>query len=177
VEEGTERNSAPKIWYVEKTNMGWGDPVYTGDLVNAEGFSGSAHMTDSGTLYFSGVRGTENADVYLSRRKDGVFQEPEKLPEPINSRHYDSRSYIAPDENLAVIYRINREGARNVRDLLIFFRQKDGSWSEPKSLKRGLGLKGTDLLGARLSPDGKYLFVLDDMDIYWIKAGVMDKFR
>jgi hypothetical protein len=162
---------------VEKSNRGWGDPIYVGSPINAEGFSGSAHMTATGTLYFSGPRGTENTDVYLSRRKNGIFQEPEKLPAPINTRHYDSLSYMAPDENLAIIYRINREGARNVRDLLIFFKQKDGSWSEPKSLKHGLGLKGTDLLGARVSPDGKYLFILDDMDIYWVRAWVLDNFR
>ena len=70
-----------------------------------------------------------------------------------------------------------RTGPFNERDLLIFFKRTDGSWSDPISLKDRLSLKGTDLLGGCLSPDGKYLFLLDDMDIYWVKAGVIDDLR
>jgi hypothetical protein len=64
-----------------------------------------------------------------------------------------------------------------VRDLLIFFKRSDGSWAEPKSLKDSLRLKGTDILKGCVSPDGKYLFLLDDMDIYWAAASVIDDLR
>jgi ankyrin repeat protein len=173
VEVGAEPNPSPHIWYVEKTKNGWGDPIYLGETVNSEGFCGSPWMTDNGTLYFSANRGTENTDVYRSRQVDGRFQNPEKLPVPISTHHYDSLSYVAPDESFLIIYRIDFTGPVNVRDLLIFFNQDD-SWSEPKSLKDSLNLKGSDLLKACLSPDGKYLFLLDDMDIYWVKAGMID---
>jgi ankyrin repeat protein len=172
VEEGAERNPSPHIWYVEKTGNGWGDPIYLGNTINAEGFSGNPCLTSNGTLYFSAERGTENTDVYFSRQVDGKFQEPEKLPTPVSSEHYDSLSYVAPDESFIILYRIDFTGPYNERDLLIFFNQ-DGSWSDPISLKDLLGLKGTDLLGGCLSPCGKYLFLLDDMDIYWVSSGVI----
>lgn len=176
VEEGVERNPWPHIWYVEKMGNGWGDPVYLGKTINAEGFCGSPWMTANGTLYFSAERGTENTDVYLSRQVDGRFQGPEKLPAPISTRHYDSLSYVAPDESFLILYRIDSTGPTRARDLLIFF-NKEGSWSQPKSLKESLGLKGTDLLKGCVSPDGKYLFLLDDMDIYWVKASVIEDLR
>ena len=176
-EEGAAKNPSPHIWYVEKTESGWGDPVYLGIHVNAKGFSGSPWMTADGTLYFSAERGTENTDVYRSRQVDGHFQEPEKLPAPISTSHYDSLSYVAPDESFLILYRIDRTGPANVRDLLIFFKQPDGTWAEPKSLKDSLRLKGTDLLKGCVSPDGKYLFLLDDMDIYWVAASVIETLR
>jgi hypothetical protein len=131
-------------------------------------------MTASGTLYFSAERGTKNTGVYRSRQADGRFQKPEKLPSPISSLHYDSLSYVAPDESFIILYRIDFTGAVNVRDLLIFFYQTDGSWSDPISLKDALGLKGSDLLMGCVSPDGKYLFILDDMDVYWVSARVIE---
>jgi ankyrin repeat protein len=173
-EGGVAKNPSPHIWYVEKTEDGWGDPVYLGHPVNAEGFSGSPWLTADGSLYFSAERGTENTDVYRSRQVDGSFQEPEKLPAPISTPHYDSFSYVAPDESFIILYRIDRTGPTNLRDLLIFFKQTDGSWTDPRSLKDSLRLKGTDLLKGCLSPDGKYLFLLDDMDIYWVSASVID---
>jgi hypothetical protein len=176
-EEGIEKNPSPHIWYVEKTENGWGDPVYLGHQVNAKGFSGSPWLTANGTLYFSAQRRTENTDVYRSRQVDGRFLEPEKLLAPISGPHYDSLSYVAPDETFIILYRIDRTGPANVRDLLIFFKQLDGSWSDPKSLKDSLNLKGTDLLKGCVSPDGKYLFLLDDMDIYWVTARVINDLR
>jgi hypothetical protein len=177
VEPGVEANPSPHIWYVAKTGNGWGDPVYLGKDINAEGFCGSPWMTDNGTLYFSAERGTENTDVYLSRHEDGRFLHPEKLPVPISTSHYDSLSYVAPDESFLILYRIDYTGPINVRDLLIFFKLKDGSWSDPISLKDRLGLTGSDLLKGCVSPDGKYLFLLDDMDTYWVKASVIDDLR
>jgi hypothetical protein len=177
VEEGVDKNPSPHIWYVEKTGNGWSDPIYLGNPINAEGFCGSPWLTADGTLYFSAERGTKNTDVYRSRQVDGHFQEPEKLPAPISGPHYDSLSYVAPDESSVILYRIDRTGPTNVRDLLIFFKRTDGSWSDPKSLKDSLFLKGTDLLKGCLSPDGKYLFLLDDMDIYWVSARVIEDLK
>ena len=177
IKEGDESNPSPHIWYVEKTKNEWGEPVYLGNTINAEGFSGSPWMTTNGTLYFSAERGTENTDVYRSCQKDGRFLEPEKLPAPISTQHYDSLSYVAPDESYIILYRIDFTGEVNVRDLLIFFKQTDGSWSDPKSLKDGLSLKGSDLLKGCVSPDGKYLFLLDDMDIYWGKGSGIEDLR
>ena len=174
VEQGADNNPSPHIWYVEKNQNGWGDPVYLGHPVNAEGFCGNPCVTADGTLYFSAERETENTDVYRSREVDGRFQEPEKLPAPISGPHYDSLSYVAPDESFILLYRIDRTGPTNVRDLLIFFKRPDGSWTDPKSLKDSLRLKGTDILMGCVSPDGKHLFLLDDMDIYWASASVID---
>ncbi len=177
VEEGVAKNPSPHIWYVEKSEDSWGDPVYLGYPVNAEGFSGSPWLTADGTLYFSADRGTENTDVYRSREVDGRFHEPEKLPAPISGPHYDSLSYVAPDESYIILYRIDSTGPTNVRDLLIFFKRTDGAWTDPKSLKESLHLKGTDLLKGCVSPDGKYLFLLDDMDIYWASTSVIDNLQ
>ena len=170
----SKQNPWPHIWYVEKTDSGWGNPSYLGNPINTEGFCGSPCMTANGTLYFSADHGTDNTDVYRSRQVGGRFQEPEKLPMPVSSRHYDSLSYVSPDESFLILYRIDSSGPVNARDLLIFHKQPDGSWSIPVSLKDSLCLKGTDILMGCVSPDGKYLFLLDDMDVYWVSAKLIE---
>ena len=104
------------------------------------------------------------------------FTNPEKIKGFVNTENYETISYVAPDESFLIYYCIYPE-EYFIPGLMISFCEDDGSWSKPVDMKVKLGLKANDLLHASLSPDGKYLFILDDMDIYWIDARIIEDFR
>ena len=60
---------------------------------------------------------------------------------------------------------------------MISFCDNKGSWTKPFDMKEKLGLKANDLLQASISPDGKFLFILDDMDFYWVDAKIIEEFK
>ncbi|MCP4219488.1 MAG: hypothetical protein GY765_32940 [bacterium] len=175
---GGEAKKDSDIWYVDLKNDGWGTPVNIGPPVNTSMSDGSPSFTDHRTMYFHSSRGNADrtADIYRSKFQKGVFMEPEKLCGKLNTEKYEAAPYIAPDESFIMFYRIDIKDTRK-KSLILSFRNKQDQWSEPVDLKEKLGLKGNDLLMGSLSPDGKYLFILDAADIYWMKASVIEKLR
>jgi hypothetical protein len=62
-------------------------------------------------------------------------------------------------------------------DLMISFRQEDGNWSKPENLGERLELE-SGKLGTTISPDGKFLFFLGQIDgirgAVWVEASVIE---
>ncbi|MBE0357502.1 hypothetical protein PPHE_b0826 [Pseudoalteromonas phenolica O-BC30] len=57
----------------------------------------------------------------------------------------------------------NKENkSRKERDLYVYFKQKDGSWSKPFNLGKSINSKISETV-TTVSPDGKYLFLTDLM--------------
>ncbi len=166
------------IWYIEKTDEGWSEPVRLGAPVNSEQSEGFPSFSDNSFMYFHSSRNGEagNSEIYRAKFENGSFSEPEKLSSKINTSFYEAAPFIAPDESFIIYYRINMK-ERSEKGLMINFRQSDGSWSETVNLGEYLNLVGNDLLMAKTSPDGKYLFVLDQGDIFWIKADIIERLR
>lgn len=171
-----ERKRDTDIWFIEKHAQGWGEPVHLGAPVNSDKMDDGPRITNSGALYFSSDRNGDNSDIYRAAFMNGHFSEPEKIPGYVNSKNYEAVSYVAPDESFLIFYYIY-PGKSFVPGLMISFREDDGSWAKPVDMKEQLGLKATDLLAASVSPDGKYLFILDDMDIYWVDAKIIEEFK
>lgn len=171
-----ERKRDTDIWFIEKNGEDWGEPVHLGTPVNSDKTDVGPRITNSGTLYFSSDRDGDNTDIYQAAFINGKFSTPEKIKGYVNTENYESVSYVAPDESFLIYYYIY-PGETFVPGLMISFRKKDGLWAKPVDMKEKLGLKATDLLGASLSPDGKYLFILDDTDIYWVGAKILEQFK
>jgi hypothetical protein len=164
------------IWYVEKKGKKWSYPVRLETPVNSDKYDVGPRITDRGTLYFSSDRDKGNSDIYQAVMKNGKFSDPEKIRGYVNTENYETISYVAPDESFLIYYYIYPE-EYFVPGLMISFRKDDGSWSQPVDMKEKLGLKANDLLHANLSPNGKYLFILDDMDIYWVDAKIIEELK
>jgi len=164
------------IWYMEKNGEVWGNPVHLEAPINSDNMDVGPRITDSGTLYFSSDRDGNKSDIYQAEFVNGQFMKPEKIKGSVNTENYESVCYVAPDESFLIYYFIY-PGEIFVPGLMISFRDHDGSWKEPVDMKEILGLKGNDLLQASLSPDGNYLFILDDMDIYWVDAQIIQELK
>ena len=120
------------IWYVERLESGWGEPVNLGSPPNSEGSETQPSVTGDGTLYFvAGMEGVKwNRGIYVSRMVDGRYSDPKPLPEMINSEHADIYPFIAYDESY-LLFGSTRPGGNSVEtDIYVCFRQADGSWPE-----------------------------------------------
>jgi hypothetical protein len=164
------------IWYVERTGRDWGEHVHLDSPINSDKYDVGPRITDSGDLYFSSDRDEGNSDIYRTAFVDGRFSNPEKIQGLVNTENYETISCVAPDESFLIFY-YNYPGETFVPGLMISFRKEDGSWAKPVDMKEKLGLKANDLLHASLSPDGKYLFIQEDMDIYWVDAKIIEGFK
>ncbi|MBX7051533.1 MAG: OmpA family protein [Flavobacteriales bacterium] len=82
------------IYRSQWINGQWSTPANLGEEVNSKGNEFFPFIDDSGTLYFStdARNDSEGMDIYYSEETDGIFQEPERLNNTINSE-YDEFAY------------------------------------------------------------------------------------
>ncbi|MFC2141335.1 hypothetical protein ACFLR7_00190 [Acidobacteriota bacterium] len=177
----TKRNY---LWFMEKTQSGWGEP----QLLEYPGNVGGVYpiSTNNGTLYFSS-RLEENfgkADIYRSQFVSGSYAAPENLGSAINSKYSESDTFVAPDESFAIVTCWERPenigGAKS--DLYISFRKRDGSWTTLKNMGKLINTEYIEFC-PMLSPDGKYFFFssdrtdVEECDIYWVDAKVVEELK
>lgn len=194
------------IWYVDRTETGWSEPVNLGEPINSDANEFYPSMTREGTMYFQSWRegGLGRADIYRSKLKDGKYTEVELLPEPINSEGFEGDAFIAPDESYIIIS-ADRMNMNRRSDLWISFLQADGSWTEITDLEHNINTVSSENC-QMLSPCGKYLFFtsrrlakkpdnedishemlknnllstgnnLYSGDIYWVDAGFIEEIK
>ncbi len=164
-----EYDARPKnnIWYVERKENGWSEPVILGPPVYKPKVRQGQHsLAADGTLYFR-----SGDDLFYSEYKGEMFSEPVLLPKTINSPYPESKPYVARDERFLLFVRYDMpESIDGGRGLYISFRRKDGSWTQAQN---------TGIFGSlpKFSPDGKYFFFSRGGDIYWVDAYVIDRLK
>ncbi len=89
------------IWQSYRDDQGsWSDPINLGPRINTRDSEYSPAISGDGKrLFFASQRGdSRNFDVYLSvRQEGGTWQDPVRLPEPVNSRFNEYCPAVAPD--------------------------------------------------------------------------------
>lgn len=202
-----EASDTVDIWYVERTEDGWSEPINPGPPINSEHHEFYPSLTADGTMYFQSRRpgGPGPGDIYRSRLVDGEYREAELLPAPINTEDSEGDALIAPDESFIIITgRAPQPPESRDYDLFVSFRREDDSWTE----RIWLGEKVNSDQGENcptLSPDGRYFFFTsrratgspgvaesyDELherwrapafghghgDIYWVDAALIEKLR
>ena len=173
------------IWLVEKEGAGWSEPRPFDAVVNSVGMHWQFSMDKAGNVYLS-----SNGGINRVRYENGRYAPPEPLPAPVNIPHSEEEKYRAGEvgpfispEGDYLIYSSFRAGTPLPCQLLIAFRNKDGSWSEPKNLSEKLRTEGNDSM-AKVTPDGKYLFFQSvrrgsgaSRGLYWVDAKVIGELR
>jgi WD40-like Beta Propeller Repeat len=87
-----------RIWKVERSAAGWGEPRPLPPPINAPGSSWNADpaLANDGTLYFSSDRGgSQTIHLYRARLVNGQYTEPEKLWPEIKSDLNDYQPFVA----------------------------------------------------------------------------------
>ena len=126
---------------------------------------GSVSTTADGSeLYYSRIvaeGGYNNSDLYLVRRRNGRWQQPEPLPATINGpRTWESQPTVSPDGS-TLIFASNRPGGQGGTDLWRCHRLKNGDWSRPENLGPSVNTPGNDK-APFLAADGHTLYFLSD---------------
>ncbi len=153
-EAGEAPMESPDIWYVNRTENGWSDPIHLETVNTPDYGEGFPSVALNGNLYFPSDREGGN-DIYVSHYKNGKYQSPVKLDTMINSAASDSNPGIAPDESLLFFYS-SREGIQGAVDLFVS-RKENGQWSPAKRLGPEVNSSHADYC-PYVSPDMNYLF-------------------
>ena len=169
------------IWYVERVDNGWSDPVNAGPNINTEANEYYISFTNEGTMYFSSnVKAPEERkrydfDIYYSKVVDGRFQKAISLGDSINTPYYEADVFVDPNESY-IIFCATRQDGQGRGDLYISFKKPDGTWTESKNMGRLINSQNHELCPV-VSKDGKYLFFTSNEDIYWVDAKIIDELR
>jgi len=144
------------IWFLEKTDRGWGEPRYLDAPIN-NGFAMYVTSTKNGNLYYTGEDG-----LYRSIYKNGKYAEPEKLKDENNDDFSGAHPFIAPDESYLIF--------DSDPGLMVSFRKKDGFWTKAKEMKMRN-------MCPSVSPDGKYLFFARQGNLFWVDAKIIEELK
>jgi Tol biopolymer transport system component len=164
------------IWYVERTDADWSEPINIGPPVNSDVDEYYVSLTKDGTIYFSSNRagGLGSFDIYRSRFVDGHYAKPENLGASINTKYLEHDPFIAPDESYILFTSVDRPEGFGTGDLYISSRRKDGTWTKSKNMGKAFNTSGYDFCPI-VSPDGKYFFFTRRGDIYWVSVEAIQK--
>ncbi len=168
------------IWYAKKQNNKWSAPINAGKKINSAKNEYYVSFTSEGTMYFSSNKNASanrehDFDIYYSKRIAGVYQDPVKLGDAINTKRYEADVFIAPDESYIIFSTARKDGFGN-GDLYISFKNATGAWSTAKNMGAVINTKSNELCPF-VSKDGKYLFYTSNSDIYWVDAKLIDSYR
>lgn len=147
------------IWYVEKGESGWSDPVNVGELINTENDEFYPSVSNSGTLFFTAKRPDSfgEEDIYYSRFVEGRYYTPVNAGSAVNSPFADFNAYIASDESYLIFSSYSRGDGLGDGDLYISLKESDTIWTEAKNMGKDINSSELDYCPF-VTFDGKYLF-------------------
>jgi len=199
--------AAYNIWYVDRTENGWGEPRPVGPPVNGRENATCPSVTKDGTIYVSKRFPDGTEMICRSRLVSGTYQELETLPATINVTKDNFHAFISPDGSFLIRPVFGRADAIGGRwNYYVSFQDGDGRWSELINLGKEVNSARCSAIPS-ISADGKFLFfqawapfegILDlgrrhsfkelvdkevrnpsanTNDIYWIDAGFIRSLR
>ena len=161
-------------WYSDKTDKGWTEaipmaaPLYSLEMMYPS-------VANNGNMYFTAFT-SDSIPQYLavSKFEDGLYQEPEKLPDSVNFQSGMSHPVIAPDESCIIFDNLHDQSGAIY--LYISFHKPDGSWSTAKKLNSTIN-SGYYNMFPYISRDGKYFFYYRNNYMMWMKTDFIETIR
>jgi len=169
--DGDEEPGDQDIWYVDRTDEGWGEPVNPGAPINTDGGEFFPSLTHDGTLYFTrNEKGSRLNRIFRSRFIDGAFLEPELLPDQVNCGSNRFNAFISPDESYIIVPAAGMKDAYDGVDYYLVFRDENDNWSEPLNMGEAVNKDNAGGWSPYVSPDAKAFFFMANRPIE-IEAG------
>lgn len=183
----TKYRSVPNsqdIWYAEKDSAGnWSEAIHLETPFNTIHYNAVYWISPDNNRIM--IRGAFRQGAYLGKgvsitqaQKDGSWSQPEMLVIK-NYYKYDqgmvSGATMAPNGKALLFYMSTEKNSYN-NDIFVSFPQKDGSWTEPKSLGKKINLPDHDEMTPFMAADGVTLYFssnrpggMGDNDIWMTK--------
>jgi len=156
----------------QRTSQGWSLPEELGPPFSSA--SGGFSVSADNSIYFKSRGG-----FWVAHFVDNTWDRAIKIPVEMGNLR-GCHPGVAPDGSFLVFYSI-RPGAipGTETDLYLTLRGADGTWTKPRNMGPGINT-GYHEIGARISPDKKYMFftrstgwnlnwATDTADIYWVE--------
>jgi len=161
------------IWYVERKDNGWSEPISSGPAINTDKNEYYMSFTTDGTMYFSSngegeSPANKNYNIRFAKFSGGQFHPSQKLGDSVNSEYYEADVFVSPDEQY-VIFCAERPDGMGQGDLYISFKDEQGQWQKAKNMGKAINTDKYEFCPF-VSSDGKYLFFSRDGDVFWISA-------
>jgi ankyrin repeat protein len=168
------RGRSERIWYADRTTDGWAEPKPLDPNVNSMDMHWAFSLDRAKNVYFAGRSpdGLGMSDIYVAKFKDGRYEKPVNMGEPVNSAEIEDSPFVAPDGSFLLFSR--------QFDIWLSFRNADGAWSAPVKLGPEVNSPSIEVC-PRVTDDGKYIFFLSqrggESHAYWVRADVIEKLR
>lgn len=154
------------VYYARKTgnagengqeNDTWTSAKNIGSPVNEKGHDATIALTADGKRLY----------IYRHKQGGGLFvtdfdaegnkwKDPQKMPKPFNSKHYEACIWQSADRN-RMFFSSDRPGGYGGRDIYVSYRKGKNSWSDPENLGPTVNTP-FDEDAPYLHPDGKTLY-------------------
>ena len=171
------------IWYSRKdSDNSWSEPqIYRPVLDPYRSVSGISFAL-SGNVYYTLINGPQQA-IYRSRYVEGVYLEPERLPDTVNSVTCQFDGVISPDESYMILGVYGAPDSYGEADLYVTFRDDDDNWSLVQNLGETFNSPFIDG-PATITADGEYVFFAGHLDspdgrsdVFWVSAEAVEALR
>jgi len=163
------------IFKVKREPNGWSTPEALDISIPSSLLMGwQFYVVRNGTIYLE-LKGSGYSppDIYRMKLENGRYRTPEPI-DAVNTAYNEFSPYVDPEEKF-MIFVSNRPGGFGRHDLYISFRNKDGTWSDPRNLGSAINSETEDSCPS-ITPDGKYFFfkTVKSGDLgynpYWVDA-------
>ena len=169
------------IWYAERVDNGWSEPINAGLNINTGGDEYYISFTNNGTMCFSSNghlrkdTARKDHDIYFSKLVYNKFQKPVLLDNAVNTTNYEADVFVSPDESY-IIFCSTRNGGFGRGDLYISFKNSDGTWTKAMNMGKEINTSHYEYCPF-VTKDGKYLFYTSNQDIYWVSTEIINALK
>jgi len=184
---GDGKNKGIDIWYRERNDDEWSEPVNIGAPVNTSQDESQPFVTSDGSIFFCRNNEKTNAedkggsDIYFAEFKNGKYEEPICLGPEINSGYQETEPAFAPDGGYLLFISNRPGGYSRMMNLYVSFRKPEGGWTKAICLSKDL--KIDNIWFPTITYDGKYLFFCggyptehgyNNSNYYWVSINFFE---
>jgi Tol biopolymer transport system component len=166
--------SDENIWYVNRLDHSWSDAKKLDSPINDD-LVFYPNTSKNGDLFYTSI---SKMKTYYASNKNGRYPKVHEL-----GIEYGIHGFISPSQDFLVVNARNKEDERRKdNDIYVYFKGKDGKWTNPISLGNAINSNFNETCPS-ITPDGKYLFFGRYNEegglsnFYWVSAEVIDKVR
>jgi Tol biopolymer transport system component len=165
------------IWRIEKKGDSWGEAKKVINIEDPEIWEFHPSVTKDGTVYFCYWDSAKvSGKIYKSVFKNNTYSKPENVIIPFPVHGSDTDPFVDPDGKYIIISGSGQNGS-NSYDVFISYKKTDGSFDAPVIFNKMFNTSG-DEDSFDISPDGKYVFIYKQDDVYWTEAdGVLINYQ
>lgn len=136
-EEAMEGEFDEDLYYIEKIDGVWGEPVLMPEPINTSRNDGAASFSADGQTMVYGAcnreDGVGSCDLYIAYLNGNAWSTPVNMGNVVNSKSWDAQSTISSDGN-KIIFASERPGGYGDTDLYMVEKNIFGDWGIPVNL-------------------------------------------